>query len=363
MTRRGWIPSALEAMLLASISALPTMAQDQAGPMNSSPAAAQTSAASLQQNSTASSQQNSSSPATAQSKQAASQRTAPAAAAQSTQSSAPQAASPSTPAADASPNPSAATGPQNGTQSDVGNDSKNGPKLVRRPPPLPSAAAAAAPSAGPKIEVPSGTHLSLLLHNAVSTRSARVGDPVYFETTFPVMIDGKVAIPAGSYVSGEVTDSKRAGRVKGRAELMIKLNTLILPNAYMVDLNAEPGGAGTGGGETVDNEGKIKGDSDKASDAGTIIKGTAIGAGIGGLATQSGKGAGLGAGVGAAAGLMSVLLTRGPDAELPRGSTVEAMLERPIFLDASKDQFSSPGQASPLAGPPNREPQRQKIPF
>ena len=79
------------------------------------------------------------------------------------------------------------------------------------------------------IEVPGGTHIPLVLHNAISTRSARPGDPVYFETLFPVMIDGHVVIPAGSYISGEVTDAKRAGRVKGRAELGIKLTTMILP--------------------------------------------------------------------------------------------------------------------------------------
>jgi hypothetical protein len=265
-----------------------------------------------------------------------------------------------TPAASTAP---AASNP--GNPSDTERDASNDPKLVRRPPPLsPEAKAAAeAPTPGPKVEIPTGTHLSMVLHNAVSTRSARPGDPVYLETIFPVMINGKVAIPAGSYVSGEVTDAKRAGRVKGRAELMIKLNTLILPNAYMVSFNGSPSSAGTGGGETVDNEGKIKGDSDKASDAGTIIEGGAIGAGIGGLAAQSGKGAGIGAGVGAAAGLVAVLLTRGPDAELPRGSTVEAVLDRPIFLDADKDQFASPGEASTLAGPPNREPQRIKNPF
>src|SRR5271156_4904891 len=97
-------------------------------------------------------------------------------------------------------------------------------------------------NANARIDVPSGTHIPLVLHNAISTRSARPGDPVYFETLFPVMIDGRVAIPAGSYVSGEVTESKRPGRVKGRGELMIRLKTLILPNAYMVDLNAVPGG-------------------------------------------------------------------------------------------------------------------------
>jgi hypothetical protein len=130
-----------------------------------------------------------------------------------------------------------------------------------------SAAANAAPSpavpANAKVEVPGGTHIPLVLHNAISTRSARPGDPVYFETLFPVMIDGHVVIPAGSYVSGEVSESKRPGRVKGRGELMIRLKTLILPNAYMVNLNAVPSNAGTGGNETTDKEGKIVGDSNK----------------------------------------------------------------------------------------------------
>src|ERR1700683_2111299 len=163
-------------------------------------------------------------------------------------------------------------------------------------------AAAAAPVVAPsaKIMVPAGTHIPLVLHNAVSTRSARPGDAVYFETLFPVLIDGKVVIPAGSYMSGEVTEAKRAGRVKGRAELGIKLTTMILPNAYMVNLNAMPSSAGTGGGETVDQEGKVKGDTDKASDAGTVLKTTAAGAGIGGVAAQSGRGAGGGGGTGGA---------------------------------------------------------------
>lgn len=234
--------------------------------------------------------------------------------------------------------------------------------------PAPSAANSGASAAVPatasaKIELPSGTHIPLVLHNAISTRSSRPGDPVYFETLFPVMGDGHVVIPAGSYVSGEVTEAKRAGRVKGRAEMMIKLTTIILPNGYMVNMNAVPGSGGTGGGETVDKEGRVTGDSDKASDAGTVLKTTAAGAGIGAIAAGSGKGAGIGAGIGAATGLAAVLLSRGPDAEMPRGSTVEAVTERPLLLDADKVQFTSPGQASSLAGPPNREPQRNKVPF
>ena len=234
-----------------------------------------------------------------------------------------------------------------------------------QPVPAPAAAStSAAPAAGTKIEVPSGTHIPLVLHNAISTRSAKEGDPIYLETLFPVMVDGRVVIPAGSYVSGEVTASKRPGRVKGRGELMVKLTTIILPNAYTVKLNAAPGGsAGTGGGETLDKEGKITGDSDKTSDAATIAKTTAAGAGIGAIASRTGEGAGIGAGAGAVAGLAAVLLSRGPEAELPRGSTLDAVIQRPLLLDADKVQFTSPGQASALPGPPSREPQRSRVPF
>ena len=218
------------------------------------------------------------------------------------------------------------------------------------------------------IEIPTGTHIPLVLHNAISTRTARPGDPVYFETSFPVMINGHVAIPAGSYVSGEVTEAKRPGRVHGRGQLMIRLTTIILPNAYMVKLNAIPGGsAGTGGNETVDSEGKIQGDSNKSADVGTVVNTTAeatgIGTAVGAASGNIARGAGMGAGIGLAAGLAEVLLTRGPEAELPRGTTLDAVLDRPVYLEADKVQFASPGQSSAIPGPPNREPQRYTGPF
>jgi type IV secretion system protein VirB10 len=230
-------------------------------------------------------------------------------------------------------------------------------------PATPNDPAVTAPVApGGKLELPVGTRLPLVLHNGITTRIAKPGDPVYLETLFPVIVDGKIMVPAGSYVSGEVTEAKRAGRVKGRAEINLRLKVLILPNGYIVNFAGAPAGAGTGGGETMDNEGKIKGDSDKASDAGTLAKTTAAGAGIGGIAGGV-KGLGIGAGTGAALGLAAVLLSRGPDAQLPRGTTLDAVLDRPIFLDADKIQFTDPGHASTLPGPANREPERNHVPF
>ena len=211
--------------------------------------------------------------------------------------------------------------------------------------------------------VPSGTRLPLILHNAVTTRNAKPGDPVYLETLFPVVIDNRILIPAGSYVQGEIQEARRPGKVKGTGEIRLRLNSMILPNGYAVDFNAIPTNVGTGGNESTDQEGNMHGDTDKTGDVGTIVKSTGIGAGVGGIAARSAKGAGIGAGAGAAVGLAAVLLTRGPELELPRGTTVDVVLDRTVYLDASRVNFTDPGRASSLPGPPDREPTRSRSPF
>lgn len=213
------------------------------------------------------------------------------------------------------------------------------------------------------IVVPAGTKIPLVLHNAVSTRNAHPGDPVYLETTFPIVQDDKILVPAGSYVQGEIIETVRPGRVKGTGEMRVRLTTMILPNGYTVRFDAIPSNAGTGGNETTGKEGEIKGDTNKAGDTGTVLKTTGAGAGIGGLASRTGKGAAIGAGAGAAAGLAAVLLSRGPELELPRGTTLDAVLDRPLNLDASKINFTDPGHASSMPGPPNRAPVRNSSPF
>jgi type IV secretion system protein VirB10 len=223
--------------------------------------------------------------------------------------------------------------------------------------------AATSQNAAETIVVPSGTKVPLVLHNAVSTRNARPGDPVYLETTFPIVQDNKILVPAGSYVQGEIIDAHRPGRVKGTGEMRVRLTTMILPNGYTVRFDAVPSNAGTGGNETTGEEGEIRGDTNKAGDVGTVMKTTGAGAGIGGLASRTGTGAGIGAGAGAAAGLAAVLLSRGPELELPRGTTLEAVLDRPLTLDASKINFTDPGRASSMPGPPNRAPVRSSSPF
>jgi hypothetical protein len=224
------------------------------------------------------------------------------------------------------------------------------------PPPVGPAPQPAANRRGPaeRISIPAGTRFAVVLENGISTRNAKPGDSVYFRTSFPITQNNRIVVPVGSYLRGELLESKRPGRIKGRGEFRMRLNTLIFPNGYTVDLNAAPRSADSGGKETMDSEGKVTGPGGKGKDVGTVAETTVTGAGIGAIAAGA-KGAGIGAGVGALAGLGAVLLTRGPEAELPRGSTLDVVLEHELALDGSQIQYTNVGQGFAPVPPPARQ--------
>src|ERR1700726_1729647 len=203
------------------------------------------------------------------------------------------------------------------------------------------------------ITVPAGTRVAVVLENGISTRSAKSGDSLYFRTSFPITQNNHIVIPVGSYLRGELLDARRPGRIKGKGEFRMRLNTLIFPNGYTVDLNAAPRSADSGGNETMDPEGKVTGPGGKGKDVGTVAETTITGAGVGAIAGGA-KGAGIGAGIGGLAGLAAILLTRGPEAELPRGSTLDIVLEHELALDGNQIQYTNVGQASPITPPPAR---------
>ena len=183
--------------------------------------------------------------------------------------------------------------------------------------------------------IDAGTRIPLSLINSVSTKHSGEGDRVYLETAFPILSGGRIVIPPGSFVSGTVTEVKRPGRVRGRGELYLRFDTLTLANGVTRDFRARLGAVDGRGGEELDRkEGKVIGEGNKGGDARTVAETAAAGASIGVIAGAAAKSAGMGAGIGAAAGaaagLAGVLLTRGPDAILAKGSTIEMVLDRPL---------------------------------
>ena len=63
----------------------------------------------------------------------------------------------------------------------------------------------AASSHADTITLAAGTKVPLALNSPISTKTARAGDPVYAHTTFPVVLNEHVAIPAGTYVQGVIS--------------------------------------------------------------------------------------------------------------------------------------------------------------
>ncbi len=193
-----------------------------------------------------------------------------------------------------------------------------------------------------------GTKIPLGLLNSVSTKHSVEGDRVYLETVFPIMSGGRIVIPTGSNVAGTVTSVKRPGRVKGRGELYVRFDSLILPNGVVRDFRSRMGTIDGAAAEEFDRkEGKIKSEGNKGGDVTTVATGATTGAAVGSIAGAAARGnglagAGIGAAAGAAVGLVGVLLTRGPEAVLAKGSTVEMVLDRQIQFEED-DLVFTPG--------------------
>ncbi len=206
--------------------------------------------------------------------------------------------------------------------------------LAPRPP---VARAPDPPPAEPEYVIDAGTKIPLSLINGLNTKTVAEGDRVYLQTTYPILSKGKIIIPAGSYVTGSVMASERAGRIKGRSSLHLRFDSLSLSNGTTRDFRARVASSEA----KVDRkEGTIQGEGDKGGDARTVGEATAAGASVGGLAGAAagrvGMGAGIGAAAGAAGGLIGVLAKRGPDVVLPKGTSFEMVLDRPLQFKASE---------------------------
>jgi hypothetical protein len=184
--------------------------------------------------------------------------------------------------------------------------------------------------------IPSGTKVPVSLKHAISTKQTREGDAVYAETTFPVVANGRVLIPAGTYVQGRISHIKQAGRISGRAEVLMHFTTLIYPSGYTVLLpGAVENAPGVDKTKIKDEEGTIRADSQTGEKIATAASGAATGTVIG-AASAGGKGALIGAGIGGAVGTAIGLLTRGNEVKLDAGTTIEIVIQRDVPLDPDR---------------------------
>jgi hypothetical protein len=188
-------------------------------------------------------------------------------------------------------------------------------------PATPAAPPAPAAPAAPKVEyrtlrVPANTALALELITPLSSETSTVETPVKARLKQAIAVDGLTVLPAGTVLSGTVTDVASSGRVKGKSRLAFAFTDAVVAGARE-KLKTPP---------VV-----FEGQSTTGKDATKIGVGAGVGAVIGGL-LGGGGGAAKGAAIGGGVGTGAVLATKGAEVNLAEGAEIATTLADPFDL-------------------------------
>lgn len=167
-----------------------------------------------------------------------------------------------------------------------------------------------------EVTIPAGTTLRLRLQSAVASDSSKVEDTVRAELRQAVSIGGNAVLPTGTEVVGTVTDVQRSGRVKGRARIAYRFNSLRAAGERY-DIKTTP----------LSHQAAAT----KGNDAKKIGVGAGAGAVVGAL-LGGGSGAAKGAAIGGAGGTGVVLATRGKEVHVGPGAEVTTKLTGPLTV-------------------------------
>ena len=174
-------------------------------------------------------------------------------------------------------------------------------------------AAQPAPKPAPKpIVVASGTALPIAFTSAISTKTAKVGDPVSARLTSALVVDGRQVAPAGAVVTGVVTEVYSGSReIGGTPRLGLRFEKLSLGE----------GRSGAIAGD-IAQQGKRESGRDAAKIAGGAVLGAVLGKQV-----DDDKGAVLGGLLGGAAGA-AIAKNTGGDLEIADGTAASLVLRR-----------------------------------
>jgi hypothetical protein len=199
------------------------------------------------------------------------------------------------------------------------------PKITRRPRrALPEVSKVVSRPATEKrivaVTVPASTGLEVEFLAGISSEEALVGDAVETFVVNDVMQDGRVAIPAGSVVAGQVTEVQPAKKIGGRARLVLEFNTLRLTSGNEIAIRS-----------SIEFVGKKQTGKDAATIGGSAAGGAILGRVLGG--DDKDKGTVLGAVVGAAIGTAVAAKNKTDPVMIESGETTELLLYEPVVLN------------------------------
>ena len=167
-----------------------------------------------------------------------------------------------------------------------------------------------------EVTIPAGTTLRLDLASSLGSDTSKVEDPVRATVREAVVVEGKTVVPTGASLAGVVTDVADSGRVKGRARIAYRFNSLTVDDEKY-DITTSPT--------------SHMAEATKKQDAKKIGIGAGAGAALGAV-LGGGGGAAKGAVIGGAAGTGVVLATKGKEVHLGPGANVTTKLTAPLTV-------------------------------
>ena len=167
------------------------------------------------------------------------------------------------------------------------------------------------------VTVPDQTAIHVRLNHTVASDRSKPGDHFTATVSQPVVIDSKVVIPQGAQVQGLVVDARQSGRLKGRAQLSLRLETVELDDTtYSIHTTSAY---------------RVGGNHKKRNIA--LIGGGAGGGTLIGALAAGGKGALIGGPVGAGAGTAAALFTGRKNITLPAETSLIFRLAEPVTIN------------------------------
>ncbi|HWR54205.1 MAG TPA: hypothetical protein VN428_24060 [Bryobacteraceae bacterium] len=167
-----------------------------------------------------------------------------------------------------------------------------------------------------EVVIPKGTALRVRTVQALSTASNGAGDRFEAVLVSPLVQGGRMAVPRGAAVSGHVTEARPSGRLRGRGQLSVTLDSIEVDGRRHT---IETGSAG-----------RVS-EAHKKRNVAFIGGGAGLGALIGGI-VGGGKGAAIGAGAGAGAGTAGAAATGVKHARIGSESVLSFKLREPLRI-------------------------------
>ncbi len=167
-----------------------------------------------------------------------------------------------------------------------------------------------------KVTVPAGTRLMIGLDDALDTGENKDGDRFSGFLDAALSVDGNTVVPRGTKLYGRLREVAKAGRFRGKAELVVELTDIRLDD-QLIPIVTD----------------RIRIDGDKAKTLQKVGGGAVAGAVVGAVVDGADGGA-RGAAIGAGAGILVAAITGRRQVKLEPETLLEFRLDQEVTINA-----------------------------